>query len=202
MSASAVTSRGAPDRFTLMRSPRENDAERRARFERLYDAHYAAVLAYALRRTGPTMAHDVAADTFLVAWRRFDVVPVDAAPWLYGVARRVLANERRAENRRAALAERMRAMPARQPIDDPGDRAALLEAALARLPERDREALALVAWEGLSTAQAARAMGCAPTAMRVRLHRARRRLARALDDVGSSGAPNPPIGDPVKEVAT
>ena len=154
MSASAVTSRGALDRFTLMRSPRENEAERRARFERLYDAHYAAVLAYALRRTGHTIAHDVAAETFLVAWRRFEFVPVDAAPWLYGVARRVLANERRAEHRRAALAERMRAM------------------------------------------------GCAPTAMRVRLHRARRRLSRALEDPACSGAPSPPITDPVTEVVT
>src|SRR5918997_1497412 len=99
----------------LMTPPQEDDAARRARFERLYDAHYAAVLAYALRRSGRTIAHDVAAETFLVAWRRLEVVPVDAAPWLYGVARRVLANERRAENRRAALAERMRAMPAPPP---------------------------------------------------------------------------------------
>ena len=186
-----------------MRSPHENDAARRARFERLYDAHYAAVLAYALRRSGRTVAHDVAAETFLIAWRRLEVVPVDAAPWLYGVARRVLANERRAENRRVALAERIRAAPAPLPVEDAAGRAELLPAALARLPERDREALALVAWEGLTTAQAARAMGCAPTAMRVRLHRARRRLARALDDLGSSGTPSLSITtDPVKEAVT
>jgi RNA polymerase sigma-70 factor (ECF subfamily) len=185
-----------------MRSTQENEAARRARFERLYDAHYAAVLAYALRRSGRTIAHDVAAETFLVAWRRLEVVPVDAAPWLYGVARRVLANERRAEHRRTALAERMRATRAPEPVDDAVGRAGLLQAALARLPERDREALALVAWEGLSTAQAARAMGCAPTAMRVRLHRARGRLARALDDLGSSGAPDRSISNPVKEAVT
>lgn len=115
-----------------MRSPQENDAGRRARFERLYDAHYAPVLAYALRRSGRTVAHDVAAETFLVAWRRLDDVPVDAAPWLYGVARRVLANERRAEKRRAALAERMRVTPPPQPDTDPAGRRGLLEAALAR----------------------------------------------------------------------
>ena len=190
------------DRFLPMGSPQENDAGRRARFERLYDAHYAPVLAYALRRSGRTVAHDVAAETFLVAWRRLDDVPVDAAPWLYGVARRVLANERRAEKRRAALAERMRVTPPPQPDTDPAGRRGLLEAALARLPDRDREALALVAWEGLSTAQTAHAMGCAPTAMRVRLHRARGRLARALDDLQASNAPNRPLHDPIKEAMT
>jgi RNA polymerase sigma factor (sigma-70 family) len=182
-----------------VRSPQENDVARRTRFEYLYEAHYAAVLAYALRRTERTVAHDVAAETFLVAWRRLEVVPADATPWLYGVARRVLANERRAESRRAALAERMRAVCVSQPNGDAAARDGLLRAALARLPDRDREALALVAWEGLSTAQAARAMGCAPTAMRVRLHRARRRLARALDDLGPAAAPNPRT--PITEAA-
>jgi RNA polymerase sigma-70 factor (ECF subfamily) len=177
-----------------VRSPQENDVARRTRFEHLYEAHYAAVLAYALRRTERTVAHDVAAETFLVAWRRLEVVPADATPWLYGVARRVLANERRAESRRAALAERMRAVCVSQPNGDAAARDGLLRAALARLPDRE-------GWRSsrLSTAQAARAMGCAPTAMRVRLHRARRRLARALDDLGPAAAPNPRT--PITEAA-
>jgi len=186
----------------VMRSPHENDEARRTRFERIYDAHYAAVLAYALRRSGRTVAHDVAAETFLVAWRRLGDVPLDAAPWLFGVARRVLANERRAESRRVALTERMRSVSPSQPVSDATGRGGLLEGALARLPDRDREALALVAWEGLTTAQAAHAMGCAPTAMRVRLHRARRRLACALDDLQASGASTPLIRDSVKEAMT
>jgi RNA polymerase sigma-70 factor (ECF subfamily) len=184
-----------------MRSPQEDDGARRARFERLYNAHRPAVLAYALRRSERTVAHDVAAETFLVAWRRLDDVPADAAPWLFGVARRVLANERRAQSRRAALTERMRSVPTPGPVAGAG-RSELLAAALARLAEHDREALLLVAWEGLTTAQAARAMGCAAPAMRVRLHRARRRLAGALDELEASAAPAPPTPNPVKEATT
>jgi RNA polymerase sigma-70 factor, ECF subfamily len=61
------------------------------------------VLAHALRRTDAGAAHDAVAETFLVAWRRFDEVPRDPLPWLYGVARRVLADQRRAGRRRASL---------------------------------------------------------------------------------------------------
>jgi len=159
------------------------------RFERLYDAHYAAVLAYALRRAPRAEADDVVAETFTVAWRRLADVPDEPRPWLYEVARRVLANRRRGDERRAALIERLQAAPsiaADEPIeglqhtaDGPVDLIALATA-FAALPEHEREALALVAWEGLSTRDAARAAGCSDVAMRVRLHRARRRLERAL----------------------
>jgi RNA polymerase sigma-70 factor (ECF subfamily) len=153
-------------------------APRSERFERIYHAHYAAVLAYALRRAPRPIADDVVAETFLVVWRRLADVPDDAAPWLYGVARRVLANERRASARRLALTERLRSAPRPAPADA-GE--GVLAAALEHLTEREREALTLVAWEGLTAAQASRAAGCSHAAMRVRLHRARRRLARALE---------------------
>ena len=65
-------------------------------FERLYRANYDRVLAYGLRRTDPERARDATAETFVVAWRRLADVPPDPLPWLLGVARRVLANERRA----------------------------------------------------------------------------------------------------------
>ncbi|MFQ5517227.1 MAG: RNA polymerase sigma factor, partial [Acidimicrobiia bacterium] len=74
-------------------------------FERLYAAHRKAVLAYCLRRAAPSDAHDAAAETFAVAWRRMEAVPAgeDALPWLYGVAYRTLANMRRAARRRSRL---------------------------------------------------------------------------------------------------
>jgi RNA polymerase sigma factor (sigma-70 family) len=161
------------------------DATAQQRFERLFRANYGAVRGYALRRTSPELAQDVVSETFLVAWRRLDDVPDDALPWLFGVARRVLANQRRSANRGAALVER--AAAASSPAaSDPHDRVGEAEAvrqALASLPERDREALMLVAWHGLSGARAARAAGCSRAAFGVRLHRARRRLAALLEAV-------------------
>jgi RNA polymerase sigma-70 factor (ECF subfamily) len=153
--------------------------ERDERFERLFRASYGAVRAFALRRAPHDVAQDVVAETFLVAWRRLDDVPADALPWLYGVARRVLANERRSAGRRAALARRLALEPA--PAEPAEHDAGLLRAALARLPERQREALMLTAWEELSGARAARAAGCSAATFAVRLHRARVRLAAELE---------------------
>jgi RNA polymerase sigma factor (sigma-70 family) len=161
------------------------------RFEELFRAHYPAVRGYALRRTSPETAQDAVAETFLVAWRRLDDVPADALPWLFGVARRVLANQRRSAGRSAALLRQIGAaeLPGVTAAPDEAvGEAELVHAALASLPERDREALMLVAWHGLSGARAARAAGCTTTAFGVRLHRARRRLAARLAAV-EPGAP-------------
>jgi RNA polymerase sigma-70 factor (ECF subfamily) len=162
--------------------------ERERRLEELHAAHYGAVRAYALRRTDPHAAQEVVAEVFVVAWRRLDDVPTDALPWLFGVARRVLANQRRGAARRDALHDRLAEQaaietpspPTRDPLDRLAGDAAHVHAALARLTDRDREALLLVAWEGLEPAVAARAYGCSRATFAVRLHRARRRLAAAL----------------------
>ncbi len=151
--------------------------------EVLFERHYAAVLAFALRRGPRSLAEDVASETFVVAWRRRDEVPKDALPWLYGVARRVLANEQRARARRERLSVRLRAQA--EPSWVTPDSALMgseLLAAIWRLPQREREALMLVAWEQLSPAQAAAAAGCTRVALRARLYRARRRLAETLPE--------------------
>lgn len=150
-------------------------------FEQLFAAHYGAVRAYVVRRSQSAAVEDVLADTFLVAWRRFDSVPDDALPWLLGTARRVMANQRRAQRRRDALTGRVRAIAS--PASDWEPTAELsgeLASALGTLSDREREALLLVAWEGLSSARAARAAGCSAATFRVRLHRARRRVAAQL----------------------
>src|SRR5262249_2848876 len=129
---------------------------------------------------GDGTAEDIVAETFLIAWRRLDSVPGHERAWLLAVARKVIANERRREHRRAELAARLARepeTPAGEPRLEPED--AVLTA-LASLRERDREALRLVYWDGLEPSEAARALGCTAVAMRVRLHRARARLARAL----------------------
>jgi RNA polymerase sigma-70 factor (ECF subfamily) len=136
-----------------------------------------------LRRTGNGHdAADVLAETFLTAWRRLDDVPggESTRPWLFGVARRVLANHHRGERRRLALGDRLRADLAEATLTiDHGDLEAVAEA-FRGLPDGDRELLSLVAWEGLDTRQLATALGCSRNAVRIRLHRARRRFADAL----------------------
>lgn len=120
---------------------------------------------------------------FLVAWRRLDEVPQgDAARlWLYGTARRVLANQHRGQRRRQRLFQRLGAESRSRPVVGPPD-AGLTGAAAAfeRLGPSDREILSLLAWESLSVAEIAEALGCSRNAARIRIHRARRRFEREL----------------------
>ncbi|WP_433472428.1 RNA polymerase sigma factor [Spirillospora sp. CA-142024] len=161
------------------------------RFSDLYAAHYRDVIRFAARRIDADQARDVAAETFLIAWRRFTEVPGDPGerlPWLYGVARNVLANQRRGERRRLRLGAQIgSAGRGRSEADPAGEVAASLDvrAALDGLSARDREVLQLVAWEGLEIAAAAAVVGCSPKTFAVRLHRARRRLEKALADHGA-----------------
>ena len=141
------------------------------------------VLGYALRRTDPTTAQDVVAEVFLVAWRRLEHVPDDAAPWLVAVARNQLAGARRVEARQLALRDRARAL---DPADEPppairDDVDPVLMRALRRLPDTDRELLCLLAWEGLDRASTARVLGVSRPVLRLRLLRARRRLSAELE---------------------
>ncbi|MGI8713164.1 MAG: RNA polymerase sigma factor [Solirubrobacteraceae bacterium] len=164
------------------------DVERRIHFDALFDRHYSAVRAYVARRSSSaSVVDDVLSETFLVSWRRIDSVPADGLPWLLGVARRVLANQRRAEARRGALLELLASAPPRRPIVEPaGEVFGELGEAIAALSAREREALLLVAWEGLDPQRAARVVGCPPTAFRARLYRARRQLAARLAPTGRS----------------
>lgn len=175
-----------------------SDLERRASVERLFERHYAAVLAYALRRAPRAMAEDVASETFVVVSRRLDDVPADALPWLYGVARRALANERRGQLRRDRLTHELALNASAAYMEPPRGEVGRMVAALAQLAEPDREALLLIAWEGLSSADAAVAAGCSRVAMRARLSRARRRLARILEgeEQTSGTSPATPAGGP------
>jgi len=130
-------------------------------------------------------------ETFLVAWRRFSDMRGEPLPWLLGIARRTAANQRRAGARREALVERLTAEPGGEQDLLPAGADMELLRALAELPERDREALMLVAWEGLGNEAAAAVMGCSKAAFAVRLHRARRKLARSLEREGNGSVDIP-----------
>jgi RNA polymerase sigma factor (sigma-70 family) len=165
------------------------------RLRSLYETYCPRVLAYALRRTSRDEAEEAVAETFIVAWRRLREVPDDPIPWLLAVARRVLANQRRATGRRKALDQRLGSAPraGSLAVSDPAEEVAArmaLEDALEHLSEWDREALLLVAWEGLDNRRAAVVMNCSPASFAVRLHRARRRLTQHLHWIEAND-PNP-----------
>lgn len=149
------------------------------RFEALYGEHYEPVLAYVLRRAPAALAGDIVADVFLVAWRRLEDVPDEPLPWLLGVARKTLANERRGGRRRVALLAALEENRG-EVADVVGRQVQVVGQAVKRLGETDRELLRLIAWDGLTTREAATVLGISHAACRVRLHRARRRLSREL----------------------
>jgi RNA polymerase sigma-70 factor (ECF subfamily) len=153
-----------------------------AKFNKLFDQHHQAVLGYLARRTDQVAdAADLLAEVFLVAWIRVQRVPEDGGErlWLFGVARNVLRNYKRSGLRRNGLAAQLRQhlMASRvvaSPIG-PDVREALME-----LSEGDREVLMMTAWDGLSPTEVARLLHLPANRVRVRLHRARQKLAKRL----------------------
>jgi RNA polymerase sigma-70 factor, ECF subfamily len=170
----------------------------KARFARLYAEHGPDILAYSLRRAErPEDAAEILAETFLVAWRRLQDVPggANARLWLFGVARRTLANHRRGNLRRVRLAERLRAelsagVPASAAPDAEGE--AVL-AALKLLDKADQEVLLLAGWEELGPTEIAQVLGISAGTARGRLHRARYRLRKKLG--GDEIAPGPQVNE-------
>jgi RNA polymerase sigma-70 factor (ECF subfamily) len=160
------------------------------RFRTLFEQSSRPLLAYALRRVRqPADASDVVAETFVVAWRRIDEVPSgdDARFWLFGVARRLLANQQRGDLRRSNLADRLRVqLHGQVPVDPmgPAETRHVVEEAMTRLDADDRELLRLASWEGLSATEIAVAFSVPPGTARSRLHRARGRFRAQIEALG------------------
>ncbi len=155
----------------------------RAAFDSLYAAYDRAILAFCLRRTpNAADAEEAAAETFVVAWRRLSDAPPEEhrLAWLYAIARRILANQRRGGERRIRLLDRLRSQPAvTAPVPTSAHSSPAI-AALERLRPDDQELLRLVAWEERSHAEIAVVLGISVNAVAIRLHRARGRFAEEL----------------------
>ena len=178
-----------------------------ARFEALFERHFATIFRYVGRRLGRQAAEDVSAEVFLQAFEvrdRYDLRYPDARPWLFGIAANVMRRRRRTEERR------LRAL-ARQPVEPAarvagGYPVAAMDAALGRLDSRaarprlagalerlradEREVLLLVAWADLTYDEVARALAIPVGTVRSRLHRARARMSEELgtsDELDSRG---------------
>ena len=165
-----------------------DQALRAERFRLLYQSNYSRILAYALRRTAsPEDAADIVSETFTTAWRKFDDLPEgDETPlWLYGVARRIIANHRRRESGQDRLRE-MLSKEYEESVwrDGPPTDLTALKQAWSRLRPKDRELLGLLGWEVLTSDQIAQVLGCSRNVAKLRVHRARKRFARELTRAG------------------
>lgn len=179
-------------------------------FERIYAEQLPDLLGFSLRRCASREdAADLVAEVFLVAWRRFADLPggTQTRLWLFGVAHRALANQSRAERRRRNLGARLAEHLAEARAPDPagvferGDQVRVMRQGLEALSEVDRALITLTAWESLTVAEAAKVLGLTAGAARVRLHRARTRLRRALDEQAADAGP-PPHDAPTTTPAT
>jgi RNA polymerase sigma factor (sigma-70 family) len=183
---------GADDADTAWSDARliEQSRQQPERFAEIFDRYHAEIHGYVSRRLGPSLADDVASETFLVAFsrrQRYDVARADARPWLYGIASNLVARHRRAEARHYRALARAVVVDS---VDGDAERIAgrvdawtmrgRLAAALIDIRNRDREVLLLVAWAQLSCEEAARALGIPAGTARSRLNRARKRTRAVL----------------------
>ncbi|WP_250564384.1 RNA polymerase sigma factor [Sphaerisporangium fuscum] len=172
----------------------EQSRHRPESFAALYDRYFGDIYRYVAARVGPQAADDLASETFLVAFRKredFDPDRGAVRQWLYGIATNLLAHHRRSETRRLEAL-------ARVPMEDPAesehaDRVAAqvtaagaqhrLAAELSRLPDGERDVLLLAAYGDLSYEEIAQALDVPLGTVASRLHRVRKRLRAALDDI-------------------
>ena len=165
-------------------------ADRTARFERLYATVFPEIAGYVRRRCGGADADDVLAQVFIVAWRRLDHIPSPPQDrlWMFGVARKTVADAERSARRQRRLGIRLanealiggetEASPVGVASADPAADRVL--AALATLRPADREALRLVLWDALSHTEAAVILGCSANAFEIRYRRARAAVREQL----------------------
>jgi RNA polymerase sigma-70 factor, ECF subfamily len=172
-------------------------------FERLFRAHERDVRAYCARRLDSAAVDDAVAETFSVAWRKIDQLPVDASalPWLYGVAYRVIQHEWRSNGRRARLFRRSISVYERphrgagEELDEGEDLRTVIEAA-SRLPDDDQEILRLTLWEEITPTDAGVVLGITADAAKQRARRARKRLAEEFHRLSARPVTRPATTNP------
>ena len=177
--------------------PTEADQGSRTRFRSLYESTFDLIYAFVARSRGAGGdVDDVIAEIYLAAWRRIKDVPAPPGDrlWMYGVARNTLARFERSSRRRSRLFSRLSSQPgAGAPtIESRSSHPEVIDA-VARLPKQEREVIQLIYWDGLSQDEAATAIGCSSNALRIRLHRAKKRLTQRLGIVGAVSTPPFPI---------
>jgi RNA polymerase sigma factor (sigma-70 family) len=178
------------------------EKEREVRFDALFTAYLADITAYCRwRAPSAADAQDAVSDVFLAAWRRLDEIPAgeEARLWLYGTARRILANQARSTRRKERLQARLSTTSNPEPAleaasdDLASPEAGAVRVALRRMAAADQEVLLLAEWEGLSPAEIGTVLGCPAVTARGKLFRARRRFRAAFEAVAQA-EPEPTAG--------
>lgn len=154
-------------------------------FNRVYRAHLPEITRFLARRLPSESVEDIAGDLFEIAWnKRSSIRAGEELQWLYKTARYLIANYRRKQSGRLAIFERLR-----EPVAAPSaESVAIADLAMAdawqKLPEKEREALALWAIEGLEPRDIAKVLGQSENAINIRLSRAKKNLLMAFEKTG------------------
>jgi RNA polymerase sigma factor (sigma-70 family) len=163
-----------------------------AMFSSLYERHLRSVASYVARRTGAELSEDLTAEVFVRAFRKRAVFRDDhgsALPWLLGIANHLIADHRRAEERRLETLQRLATTRPVAAEPGAGVLAPELVGELLRLPAADRDTLLLVVWGELSYTEAATAVSVPIGTIRSRIARARQRLGAAIGQPADPEAP-------------
>lgn len=164
-----------------------DDVDRRALLDVWFRAYAGRIFAYLLHRTDPQTAQDLLQEVFVVAFGKIEEVPAPPLGWLFGTARRLLANRYRGFRRQDQLITRLLEDVGAESESDTYELKEAFAQTLATLTRGDRDVLTLTGWYDLTPTEAAAALGCSPSTYAVRLHRARKRLAAALEAAGYRG---------------
>jgi RNA polymerase sigma factor (sigma-70 family) len=196
---SVPQAQGVTDAEVIAQSRREPE-----RFAVIFDRYYPQIHGYAARRLGQGLADDIAAETFLIAFERrerYEVSRSDARPWLDGIVSNLISRHHRAEGRRYRALARVGVTDVVQGHADEvvvrldaQARRAPLAAALARVADRDRDVLLLIAWAELTSQEAGEALGIPAGTVRSRLNRARGLVQAALGEIDHAATGNPMTG--------
>ncbi|MFC8039801.1 RNA polymerase sigma factor [Paenarthrobacter sp. NPDC057355] len=147
-------------------------SERELAFIAIHKDSYPAVFKFVRRRVeSAEIAEEIAADVFRVVWQKWTDESTPELPYLLTVARNLVGNAYRSRDRRLALQEKLRTTAVQRFGDDSEN--VVVQDALMRMREQDREILQLAYWDDLSTAEIAGVLQCSESAAKVRLHRAR-----------------------------
>ncbi|MFP3578587.1 sigma-70 family RNA polymerase sigma factor [Arthrobacter sp. SIMBA_036] len=155
------------------------DLERENRFLAAHASAHDGIYRYLRRRTeGAATAEDLCAEVFRIAWEKSGRGDDLSIVVLFGVARNVLRNHERSVSRSAGL---IGALRMERSHETPSDESAVLEA-IENLAPKEREVLLLTYWDGLTAVEVAQLLTTSATAVRMRLHRARKELGRLLQN--------------------